>query len=106
MHGRVKLVLVPGHVGIGGNKIADESARKVAERTPLSIQHHQGHTTTGSGVVERKCFPAAFLQMERARESLSSHGGLHGGPGSRMHQVVAGSREEAKGGACSLGTTP
>lgn len=50
--GRIKLVWIPGYVGMRGNEIPDELSRKGAERTPMGPElargpiGHRGHTTT------------------------------------------------------------
>lgn len=64
MYERVKLVWV----GIRGNEIADDLARKSAEKTAGA--NHWVHTTPCEGVDKRECFPRSFSQMESAGERL------------------------------------
>lgn len=59
MNGWVKLLWGPVHVGIKGNEIADESARKGAEKTPVgpapilgAIQQHVKAWISGNDFLE------------------------------------------------------
>lgn len=90
-HGRVKLVWVPRYVGIRGDEVADELARKIAERTPASPEPII-RVTFMAWMSE--CFPGAFTKMERAGRGIPAVTGPHSEPRSRTHQAVTRSGEE------------
>lgn len=75
----------PVHVGIRGYEIADELARKNAERTPVGpkpiIKVTQQHVKD-----KGECLQNILIDGE-SRGGPQAVLGLHGRPRSRMHQV-------------------